>query len=257
MRPEHPIVLITGASSGFGEATARLLASRGCHLALGARRVDKVKALAEELEKAHGVRVFASMVDTRNTELVNGFVHAAVEALGGLHVVVANAGLARGLDKLESVLEEDWQAMLHTNVEGVLRTLKATLPHLRKSGWGHVFFIGSTAGHQVYEGGGAYAASKFAVRAIAQTLRLELCGEPIRVTSIDPGMVETEFALVRFQDEDRAKNVYKGMTPLTGGDIAECIRWALELPDHVDIDEMIVKPRDQASYTGAKVHRQA
>ena len=257
MRPEHPIVLITGASSGFGEATARLLASRGCHLALGARRVDKVKALAEELEKAHGVRVFASMVDTRNTELVNGFVQDAVEALGGLHVVVANAGLARGLDKLESVLEEDWQAMLHTNVEGVLRTLKATLPHLRKSGWGHVFFIGSTAGHQVYEGGGAYAASKFAVRAIAQTLRLELCGEPIRVTSIDPGMVETEFALVRFQDEDRAKNVYKGMTPLTGADIAECIRWALELPDHVDIDEMIVKPRDQASYTGAKVHRQA
>jgi 3-hydroxy acid dehydrogenase/malonic semialdehyde reductase len=251
MRPEHPIVLITGASSGFGEATARLLASRGCHLALGARRVEKVKALAEELEKAHGIRTYAGLVDTRSTDLVEGFVRDAVEALGALHVVVANAGLARGLDKLDSVLEEDWQAMLHTNVEGVIRTLKATLPHLRHSGWG------STAGHQVYEGGGAYAASKHAVKAIAQTLRLELCGEPIRVTSVDPGMVETEFALVRFQDEERAKSVYKGMTPLTGADIAECIRWALELPDHVDIDEMIVKPRDQASYTGAKVHRKS
>lgn len=255
MRPEHPIVLITGASSGFGEATARLLASRGCHLALGARRVDKVEALARELEKAHGIRTYAGLVDTRNTDLVEGFVRDAVEALGGLHVVVANAGLARGMDKLDAVLEEDWQAMLHTNVEGVIRTLKATLPHLRRSGWGHIFFIGSTAGHQVYEGGGAYCASKHAVKAIVQTLRLELCGEPIRVTSVDPGMVETEFALVRFGDEEKAKNVYKGMTPLTGADIAECIRWALELPDHVDIDEMIVKPRDQASYTGAKVHR--
>ena len=255
MRPEHPIVLITGASSGFGEATARLLAARGCHLALGARRVEQVKALAAELEKAHGIRAFAGLVDTRSTDLVNSFVNDAAAALGGLHVVMANAGLARGLDKLDSVLEEDWQAMLHTNVEGVIRTLKAALPHLRKSGWGHVFFIGSTAGHQVYEGGGAYCASKHAVKALAQTLRLELCGEPIRVTSIDPGMVETEFSLVRLGDGEKAKNVYKGMTPLTAADIAECVRWALELPDHVDIDEMIVKPRDQASYTGAKVYR--
>lgn len=255
MRPEHPIVLITGASSGFGEATARLLASRGCHLALGARRVERVEALAGELEKAHGIKVFAGHVDTRRTDSVEGFVREAAQALGGLHVVVANAGLARGLDKLDSVLEEDWQAMLHTNVEGVVRTVKATLPHLRRSGWGHVFFIGSTAGHQVYEGGGVYAASKHAVKAIARTLRLELCGEPIRVTSVDPGMVETEFSLVRLGNETSAKNVYKGMTPLTAADIAECIRWALELPDHVDIDEMIVKPRDQASYTGAKVHR--
>ncbi len=255
MRPEHPIVLITGASSGFGAATARLLASRGCHLALGARRLDQVKALAAELEKTHGIRTFSGFVDTRETTSVNTFVKESVEALGGLNVVVANAGLARGMDKLDSVLEEDWQAMLHTNVEGVLRTLKATLPHVRKSGWGHVFFIGSTAGHQTYEGGGAYAASKHAVKALAQTLRLELCGEPIRVTSVDPGMAETEFALVRFQDQERAENLYKGLTPLTGQDIAECIRWALELPDHVNIDEMLVKCRDQASNTMAKVHR--
>jgi NADP-dependent 3-hydroxy acid dehydrogenase YdfG len=257
MRPEHPIVLITGASSGFGEATARLLAARGCHLALGARREGQVKALAEELAKAHGIRTFAGFVDTRETGSVNAFVKAAVDALGSLNVVVANAGLARGLDRIESVLEEDWQAMLHTNVEGVIRTLKATVPHVRQSGWGHVFFIGSTASHVAYEGGGAYCASKHAVKALAQTLRLELCGDPIRVTSIDPGMVETEFSLVRLGDPEKAKNVYKGMTPLVAADIAECIRWAMELPDHVNIDEMIVKPRDQASHTGAKVHRRS
>ena len=257
MRPEHPIVLITGASSGFGEATARLLASRGCHLALGARRLEPIEALADELAQAHGVRVFAGPVDTRSTEFVNGFVADAVEALGGLHAVVANAGLARGLDRLDSVLEEDWQAMLHTNVEGVIRTIKATLPFVRKSGWGHYFTIGSTAGHDYYEGGAAYCASKHGLKALVHVLRLELCGDPIRITSVDPGMVETEFSLVRLQDEDKAKNVYKGVDPLTGADIAECIRWAMTLPDHVNIDEMIVKPRDQASHTGAKVHRKA
>jgi len=255
LRPEHPIVLITGASSGFGEATARLLASRGCHLALGARRVERVEHLAKELSEVHGIPVFAGFVDTRSTESVNGFVNASAEALGGLHVVVANAGLSRGLDRLDSVLEEDWEAMLHTNVEGVIRTVKASLPHLRKSAWGHVFFLGSTAGHTAYEGGAVYCASKSAVRAIAQTLRLELCGEPIRVTCVDPGMAETEFSVVRFRDTDRAASVYKGLEPLRAEDVAECIRWSLELPDHVNIDEMLVKCRDQASNTMAKVNR--
>jgi hypothetical protein len=170
--------------------------------------------------------------------------------------VVANAGLAKGLAKLESVLEEDWQAMLQTNVDGVIRTIQATLPFVRKSGWGHYFTMGSTAGHAIYEGGAAYCASKHALKAIVRTLRWELCGEPIRITSLEPGMVETEFSLVRLGDAGTAKNVYKGMTPLTGEDIAECIRWALFLPDHLNIDEMIIKPRDQASHTGAKVHRQ-
>jgi 3-hydroxy acid dehydrogenase/malonic semialdehyde reductase len=255
MRPEHPIVLITGASSGFGEATARLLASRGCHLALGARRVERVENLARELSEAHEIPVFAGFVDTRSTESVNGFVKASATALGGLHVVVANAGLSRGLDKLDSVVEEDWEAMLHTNVEGVIRTVKASLPHVRKSGWGHMFFLGSTAGHDVYEGAAAYCASKSAVRAIAQTLRLELCGEPIRVTCVDPGMAETEFSMVRFRDAERAAGVYNGVEPLKAEDVAECIRWCLELPDHVNIDEMLVKCRDQASNTMAKVHR--
>jgi NADP-dependent 3-hydroxy acid dehydrogenase YdfG len=257
MRPEHPIALITGASSGFGAATARLLAREGCHLALGARREERVRALAEELASEYGVRTFAGSLDTRETSSVEAFVKEASLALGGLNVVVANAGLARGLDRIESVLEEDWQAMLHTNVEGVIRTIKATLPHVRASGWGHYFTIGSTAGHAVYEGGGAYCASKFALKALVRTLRLELCGEPIRITSVDPGMAETEFSLVRLRDEAKAKAVYQGAEPLSAEDVAECIRWALALPSHVNIDEMIVKCRDQASHTGARVHRRA
>jgi hypothetical protein len=257
MRPEHPIVLITGASSGFGAATARLLAAQGCHLALGARRVERVRALAAELAEAHGVMTFASALDTRSTPSVTAFAQGAAEALGGLHVVVANAGLAAGVAKLDSVLEEDWQAMLHTNVEGVIRTIKTTLPFVRQSGWGHYFTIGSTAGHDYYEGGAAYCASKHGLKALAHVLRLELCGEPIRITSIDPGMVETEFSLVRLKDEARAKAVYQGVQPLHAEDIAECIRWALALPEHVNIDEIIIKPRDQASHTGARVYRRS
>jgi NADP-dependent 3-hydroxy acid dehydrogenase YdfG len=219
--------------------------------------VERVQALAAELAKSHGVRTFAAGVDTRSTASVEAFVQGAAQALGGLHVVVANAGLAKGVARLDSVLEEDWQAMLHTNVEGVIRTIKTTLPFVRQSGWGHYFTIGSTAGHDYYEGGAAYCASKHGLKALAHVLRLELCGEPIRITSIDPGLVETEFSLVRLGDAQKAKAVYQGVEPLHAEDIAECIRWALALPEHVNIDEIIIKPRDQASHTGAKVFRRA
>jgi NADP-dependent 3-hydroxy acid dehydrogenase YdfG len=257
MRPEHPIALITGASSGFGEATARLLAAQGYHLALGARRLEKVRALAAELAEKHGVRTFAGALDTRVTSSVERFVQDAAEALGGINVVVANAGLARGTDRLDSVLEEDWQAMLHTNVEGVIRTIKTTLPHVRASGWGHYFTIGSTAGYWTYEGGAAYCASKHGLKALTRTLRLELCGEPIRITEVDPGMAVTEFSLVRLRDGEKADAVYKGVEPLQAVDVAECIRWAVALPDHVNIDQIVVKCRDQASHNGTKIHRRA
>jgi NADP-dependent 3-hydroxy acid dehydrogenase YdfG len=253
MRPEHPIVLITGASSGFGEATARLLAAQGFHLALGARRGERVQTLADELVKAHGIKAFADVVDTRDTASVNTFVAAAAAALGGLHVLVANAGLASGTYKMWETPDEDLEAMMRTNVEGVVKTIRAGLPHLRKAGWGHVFFIGSTAGHQAYEGGSVYCASKFGVKVMAQSLRLELNGEPIRVTSVDPGMAETEFSNVRLKDDSKAKAVYQGVKPLTALDVAECVRWCLMLPDHVNIDEILVKCLDQASLH--KVHR--
>ncbi|MBP1772095.1 MAG: short-chain dehydrogenase/reductase [Holophagaceae bacterium] len=255
MRPEHPIVLITGASSGFGEAMARLLASQGCHLALGARRVERVQALADELIKAHGIKAYAGAVDTRVTASVDAFVAAAAEQLGGLHVLVANAGLASGTYKLWETPDEDLEAMLRTNVEGVVKTIRAGLPHLRQAGWGHIFFIGSTAGHQPYEGGSVYCASKFGVKAMAQSLRLEVNGEQIRVTSVDPGMAETEFSDVRLKDRDKAKAVYQGVKALSAYDVAECIRWCLMLPDHVNIDEVLVKCVDQASVH--KVHRRA
>ncbi|HJW43313.1 MAG TPA: SDR family NAD(P)-dependent oxidoreductase [Geothrix sp.] len=255
MRPEHPIVLITGASSGFGEAMARLLAAQGCHLALGARRVERVRALGEELAKAHGVKVFAGAVDTRDTASVDAFVAAAAKDLGGLHVIVANAGLASGTFKLWETPDADLEAMLRTNVEGVVKTIRAGLPHLRQAGWGHVFFIGSTAGHQPYEGGSVYCATKFGVKAMAQSLRLEVNGEQIRVTSVDPGMAETEFSNVRLKDDDKAKAVYQGVKALSAYDVAECVRWCLMLPDHVNIDEVLVKCVDQASVH--KVHRRA
>ena len=253
MRPKHPIVLITGASSGFGAAMARLLASQGCHLALGARRVERVRILAEELVKAHGIKVFAGVVDTRDTASVNAFVEAAAKALGGLNVLIANAGLASGTFKMWETPDEDLEAMMRTNVEGVVKTVRAGIPHLRKAGWGHVFFIGSTAGHQPYEGGSVYCASKFGVKAMAHSLRLELNGEQIRITSVDPGMAETEFSDVRLKDGDKAKAVYQGVKPLTALDVAECVRWCLMLPDHVNIDEVLVKCLDQASVH--KVHR--
>ncbi len=255
MRPEHPIVLITGASSGFGEAMARLLAAQGCHLALGARRLDRVEALATELTQAHGVKVFAGQVDTRDTASVNVFVAAAAGSLGGLHVLIANAGLASGTFKMWETPDEDLEAMMRTNVEGVVKTIRAGLPHLRKAGWGHIFFIGSTAGHQPYEGGSVYCASKFGVKAMAHSLRLEVNGEQIRVTSVDPGMAETEFSNVRLKNDDKAKAVYQGVQPLKAFDVAECVRWCLMLPDHVNIDEMLVKCTDQASVH--KLHRRA
>jgi len=255
MRPDHPIVLITGASSGFGAAMARLLAAQGCHLALGARRIERVQALADELVKGHGIKAFAGAVDTRETASVNAFVEAAASTLGGLHVLVANAGLASGTYKMWETPDEDLEAMLRTNVEGVVKTIRAGLPHLRKAGWGHVFFIGSTAGHQPYEGGSVYCASKFGVKAMAHSLRLELNGEQIRVTSVDPGMAETEFSDVRLKDGDKAKAVYQGVKPLSANDVAECVRWCLMLPDHVNIDEMLVKCLDQASVH--KLHRRA
>ena len=255
MRPDHPIVLITGASSGFGEAMARLLAAQGCHLALGARRLERVEALAGELTRAHGVKVYAGAVDTRDTASVNAFVEAAAASLGGLHVLVANAGLASGTFKLWETPDADLEAMMRTNVEGVVKTIRAGLPHVRKAGWGHVFFIGSTAGHQPYEGGSVYCASKFGVKAMAQSLRLEVNGEQIRVTSVDPGMAETEFSNVRMKDDAKAKALYQGVKPLTAFDVAECVRWCLMLPDHVNIDEILVKCVDQASVH--KLHRRA
>lgn len=253
MRPEHPVALITGASWGIGEATARALAADGFHLALGARSVERVSSLATELATTHGIQAWGGPLDVRDGDSVQAFLDQATERLGTVHVLVNNAGLARGLDRIEDVLDADWDEMIRTNVEGVLRMTRACLPAMRRAGWGHVFFLGSTASHGVYEGGAVYCGTKHFVRAITETLRLELLGLPIRITSVDPGMVETEFSVTRLGSRERADAVYRGMEPLVAADIAECIRWAVGLPDRVNIDQILVKPRDQAAFH--RVHR--
>jgi NADP-dependent 3-hydroxy acid dehydrogenase YdfG len=177
-------------------------------------------------------------------------VRAVEQQRGGIDLLVNNAGGAHGLDRIESASDQDWIVMWETNVLGVMRLTRALLPALKASGDGHVINLGSIAGFETYVGGGGYTASKHAVRALTRTLRVELLGEPVRVTEVAPGLVETEFSLVRFAgDEERASSVYRGLDPLTAGDIADCVVWAATRPSHVNIDEIVVRPRDQATAT--------
>ena len=234
--------MVTGASSGIGEATARGLAGAGYRMVLGARREDRLMAVAREL----GGRGFA--LDVRDLTSIQGFARAIESEYGQVEVLVNNAGLAAGLQPLAEGSDDDWVQMMETNVIGLLRVTKALLPLLRRAPRAHIVNLGSVAGFEVYPGGVGYTASKHAVRAISKTLRLELVGEPIRVTEIAPGMVETEFSLVRFKgDRERAAAVYQGMQPLTGADVADCIVWAVTRPPHVNIDELVVRPIAQAT----------
>lgn len=240
------LAAITGASSGIGAATARALAASGYELVLGARRLDRLHEVADPL----GARALRLDV----TDLAS--VEAFAAAIPRLDVLVANAGKALGTDRIEAAREDLWQTMFDTNVLGVLRTVRALLPKLEASGDGLVVLTGSIAGFETYRGGAGYTASKHALRAFTRTLRLELLGRPVRVTELSPGLVETEFSVVRFAgDSARARAVYAGMEPLTAADIAECIRWVCSLPSHVNVDEIVVRPRDQA--TATEVHRRS
>jgi hypothetical protein len=236
------VAVVTGASSGIGEATARALAGAGFALVLGARREDRVKAVAAEL----GARGYA--LDVRDLGSIQRFKQAIQVEYPQIEVLINNAGLAAGLQPLAEGSDDDWVQMMETNVLGLMRVTKALLPLLRAAPRAHIVNLGSVAGFEVYPGGAGYTASKHAVRAITRTLRLELMGEPIRITEVMPGMVETEFSLVRFKgDQERAAAVYKGMQPLTGTDVADCILWCLNRPPHVNIDELVVRPIAQAT----------
>jgi len=236
------IAVITGASSGIGEATARGLRSAGFFVVLGARREERLMAVAREL----GGRGFP--LDVRDPASIEAFTAAIAAEYGQVEILVNNAGLAAGLQPLAEGNDDDWVQMMETNVLGLLRVTRAMLPLLRRAPRAHIVNLGSVAGFEVYPGGVGYTASKHAVRAITKTLRLELMGEPIRVTEIEPGMVETEFSLVRFKgDRERASTVYKGMEPLTGADVADCIVWVITRPPHVNVDEMVVRPIAQAT----------
>ena len=242
MATSDRLAVVTGASSGIGEATARALAGAGFKLVLGARREDRLMAVADELD-ARGLPL-----DVRDPASIAAFVGAIAAGGGQVEVLVNNAGLAAGLQPLAEGNDDDWVQMMETNVLGLLRVTKAMLPLLRRAPRAHIVNLGSVAGFEVYPGGVGYTASKHAVRAITRTLRLELLGEPIRVTEIEPGMVETEFSLVRFKgDQARAAAVYEGMQPLTGADVADCIVWAVTRPPHVNVDELVVRPIAQAT----------
>jgi NADP-dependent 3-hydroxy acid dehydrogenase YdfG len=237
-------VAITGASSGIGAATARALAAKGCHTVLGARRLDRLQELATEIG---GEAVALDVTDPASVE-------AFAAAVGECDVLVNNAGGALGLDSIASGDEEKWRWMYEANVLGTMRMTRALLPRLIESGDGHVVTVTSIAAIEPYPGGAGYNAAKHGQRAMLRVLRQELLGEPVRVTEVVPGMVETEFSLVRFGgDAEAARRVYDGMQPLSPEDVAECIRWALAQPPHVNVDEIVVRPRDQA--TATSVHR--
>jgi NADP-dependent 3-hydroxy acid dehydrogenase YdfG len=236
------IAVVTGASSGIGAATARRLAQAGFHVVAGARREERLRPLAED------VGATTLTLDVTDPASVTAFAAAVAERHGHADLLVNNAGLAAGLDPIADGDDRDWQAMLDTNVLGLLRVTRAFLPLLRAAPHAHIVNLGSIAGEEVYPGGGGYTASKHAVRAVTGTLRLELNGEPIRVTEVAPGMVETEFSVVRFHgDAERAAEVYAGVQPLTADDIADCIVWAVTRPPHVDVDLLVVRPVAQAA----------
>ncbi|HEY0555443.1 MAG TPA: SDR family NAD(P)-dependent oxidoreductase [Thermoanaerobaculia bacterium] len=241
MTEGNKIAVVTGASSGIGAATAQALAGAGFSLYLGARRLDRLR------EVAGPIGATALELDVTDVDSIAAFCGQLPDAI---HLLVNNAGGAHGLDRIESASDADWIVMWETNVLGVMRLTRALLPALKASGDGHVINLGSIAGFETYVGGGGYTASKHAVRALTRTLRVELLGQPVRVTEVAPGLVETEFSLVRFAgDEERANSVYRGLDPLTAGDIADCVVWAATRPSHVNIDEIVVRPRDQATAT--------
>jgi NADP-dependent 3-hydroxy acid dehydrogenase YdfG len=236
-----PVAVVTGASSGIGAATAKALAARGYRVVAGARRVDRVR-------KVVGDSNDAMHLDVTDKRSVEEFVRAVEKRYRHIDVLVNNAGGALGLTPIADASDDDWISMWQTNVLGLMYVTRACLPLLRKARHGHIVNIGSIAGFETYKGGAGYTAVKHAVRAISRTLRLELNGEPIRVTEVAPGLVETEFSVVRFHgDSKAAKAVYAGLKPLTADDVADCIVFAVTRPPHVDIDEIVIRPVAQAT----------
>jgi NADP-dependent 3-hydroxy acid dehydrogenase YdfG len=241
---DRPVAVITGASSGIGAATARRLAAAGFHVVLGARRLERLRAVADETGGA------ALPLDVTEEASVREF----VAAVPSCRLLVNNAGGARGLDPVAEADEADWRWMWEANVLGTLRVTKALLPALIDSGDGHIVTVTSIAAFEAYDNGAGYTSAKHAQAVLHRTLRGELLGEPVRLTEVAPGMVETEFSLVRFAgDQGRAADVYQGLTPLTADDVADVITFAATRPSHVNLDTIVMKPRDQAA--AMRAHR--
>jgi 3-hydroxy acid dehydrogenase / malonic semialdehyde reductase len=244
-------VLITGASSGIGAACARRFAEAGCRLILTARRTDRLAALAEELHSTDSV---VRALDVTVPDGMAPFISELPETFRSIDVLINNAGLALGLDPVQAMPSDHIDRMVDTNVKGLLHVTRAVLPGMIARRRGHVINIGSTAGHSVYPGGTVYCATKHAVRAITEGLKMDVHGTPVRVSSVDPGMVETEFSVVRLGgDKEKAGAVYSGMTPLTAADVADAVLFCATRPPHVNISDIVLMPVDQSSPT--LVHR--
>ncbi len=244
----HGTVLVTGASAGIGAACTRAFSAAGARLILVARREERLRALADELRSQHDTESRVLPLDVRDGAALDAAIGDLPEAWSSIDVLVNNAGLGRGLDPLHEGSPDDWEAMIDTNVKALLRLTRAVVPGMIERGRGHVVNLGSTAGHEVYPGGAVYCATKHAVRAITRGLRMDLLGTPVRVTSVDPGLVETEFSQVRFGgDEARAAKVYEGLQPLTAEDVADVVFFAATRPPHVNLDTVVMMPTAQAS----------
>lgn len=244
---QQKIVVITGASSGIGEACARRFAKAGARLILVARRLERITALAEALAEQFGSQVLPLSLDVSDSGKVKQTFCHLPEAWQAIDILVNNAGLARGTDPIQTADLANWDAMIDTNMKGLLYVTRAVLPGMLARKTGHVINIGSIAGHEYYPGGNVYCATKHAVKALTKTLLIDLLGTPVRVSSVDPGAVETEFSEVRWQDKARAKAYYDDFTPLVADDIADAVVYCASCPPHVTIAEMVVLPTDQAS----------
>jgi len=252
---KNKTVLITGASAGIGKACAYAFAKEGANIIIGARRVDRLEKIKKEIEDKYSVKVLVIKLDVANRDEVISSIAGLKDEWKNVDILVNNAGLGRGLNKLYEDNPEGWDEMIDTNVKGLLIVTKEVVRGMIERKDGHVINIGSIAGHQAYPGGSVYCATKHAVRAITESLRMETLEHKIRVSTVDPGMVETEFSDVRFYgDKEKATNVYKGLEPLTGDDIAETVLFCATRPKHVNINEIIVMPSAQA--TAMIAHRE-
>ncbi|MBC7693522.1 MAG: SDR family NAD(P)-dependent oxidoreductase [Methylotenera sp.] len=241
------MILITGASSGIGEACARQFAARGRDLILVARRLDRLESLARELRDQHSVQVHCFELNVTDFKAVSELVASQPSLFTRVDTLINNAGLGKGLDPIQSGNPEDWDVMIDTNIKGLLYVTRVILPLMIQKKRGHLILMGSVAGRWTYPRGNVYSATKYAVKGLTESLRLDLLGTGIRVTEIAPGMVETGFSEVRLGDAEKAKAVYAGMTPLTANDIADAVVWAEGRPQHVNIQEIVIYPTDQAS----------
>lgn len=239
--------LVTGATSGIGWATAEALAAQGFSLFITGRRSDRLEELSKSLlKKFPQIQIKAASFDISDRFEVSEFMKAHYGELAHINVLVNNAGLASGTEKVQDASLDDWETMIDTNVKGLLFVTRGVIEHMVRKNSGHIVNLGSVAGRWTYPGGAVYCATKFAVRALSEGMRMDLLGTKIRVTNIEPGMVNTEFSFVRLKDQVKADKVYEGMTPLSAQDIAETIAWCVNRPAHVNIQELVIYPTDQA-----------